>query len=77
MHAVIGIQSSLRSIETFARNVGELKRGSQQNEEMVSAIKGLTATAKLLKEKLQSSKTKGATKLSSDLPLWIKVYVAS
>jgi len=51
---VIGIQSSLHSIEMFTRNVGKVQRGSQENEEIVSTIKGLTATAKSLEKKLQS-----------------------
>jgi len=69
--AVIGIQNSLRSIEAFA---SQLQRGSQENEEMATAIKNLTTTTKSLESKFADSSQRLKEKAkSSDLPLWIKV----
>ena len=73
--AVIGIQTSLRSIEAFTRNLSELQRGSQGNEEMISAIRELTAKTKSIEDKLGSSQSSREKAKSSALDLWIKVHL--
>jgi len=73
--AVMAMQRSIHSIESFARNM----QGSSQVEEMAAAVKGLMGKVQSLEDTFRSSQSSSCSqsrgKKSQDLELWIKVNI--